>query len=228
MVLVSHSHRFIFMKTSKTAGTSVEMALEHACAPDGHVVAEKTPACISEQGIIGSRLSPIKLPRQPALVKGMWYNHKSAKEIRDDLGAERFAQYLKITTVRNPFDRCVSAFHWLRKPDAAKAKTFAELRQKFQEFILAEKWKTDKHNALINGEFIIDRTLRFESLKPDLAKLASDLNIAVNTNAMPHTKSTHKTRKDYAVADYYNQACIDVVRRRSDWVFEYCDYPDHP
>ncbi|MCF6305681.1 MAG: sulfotransferase family protein [Rhodobacteraceae bacterium] len=228
MVLVSYPHRFIFIKTSKTAGTSVEMALEHACAPDGHVAVEKTPALMSEQGIIGSRIWPIELPPQPALEKGMWYNHKSAKEIRDDLGVERFARYLKITTVRNPFDRCVSAFHWLRKPETTKAGTFAELRQKFQEFILAEKWKTDKHNALIKGEFIIDRSLRFETLKSDLTELAKDLKIAVNINAMPHVKSTHETRKDYAVADYYNQACIDVVRRRSDWVFEHCDYPDHP
>ncbi len=225
MVLVSHNHKFIFLKTRKTAGTSVEMALEHVCAPAGHVAAEKTPTRMSEQGIIGSRISPITLPPQPALEKGLWYNHKSAKEIREDLGVERFERYLKITTVRNPFDRCVSAFHWLRKPESAKAKNFAELRQKFQDFILAEKWKTDTHNALIKGEYIIDRTLRFETLKPELAK---DLNIAVNINAMPHVKSTHETRKDYAVADYYNQACIDTVRRRSDWVFEYCDYPDHP
>jgi len=33
MVLVSHTHEFIFMKTHKTASTSVEMFFERFCVP---------------------------------------------------------------------------------------------------------------------------------------------------------------------------------------------------
>ena len=33
-MIVSHEHRFIFLKTKKTAGTSLELALSQLCGPD--------------------------------------------------------------------------------------------------------------------------------------------------------------------------------------------------
>ena len=34
---ISHKHKFIFLKTTKTAGTSVEAYLQPLCVPEGHV-----------------------------------------------------------------------------------------------------------------------------------------------------------------------------------------------
>jgi len=33
-VIISHEHKFIFLKTKKTAGTSIELALSQLCGPD--------------------------------------------------------------------------------------------------------------------------------------------------------------------------------------------------
>ena len=33
-MIVSHAHRFIFIKTQKTAGTAMEVALSAICGPD--------------------------------------------------------------------------------------------------------------------------------------------------------------------------------------------------
>jgi hypothetical protein len=33
-MIVSHEHKFIFLKTKKTAGTSIELALSALCGPD--------------------------------------------------------------------------------------------------------------------------------------------------------------------------------------------------
>lgn len=33
-MILSHQHRFIFLKTNKTAGTSIEIALSQFCGPD--------------------------------------------------------------------------------------------------------------------------------------------------------------------------------------------------
>lgn len=228
MVLVSHRHAFIFLKTHKTAGTSVEMALESACAPAGHVVSEKTPTLMSEAGIIGSRILPCELPPQPALEPGTWCNHKNAAEVKQDLGAERFNRYTKITAVRNPFDRCVSAFHWFQPKLAGKSLGFSDLRQEFRAYIKAQKWISDRKCVFVDRQFIIDRAIRFEHLHDDLKTLCSDLNIPVNTNAIPHAKSNQKSRKKYAIADYYDQESIDVVRKRARWVFRRFNYAEQP
>ena len=41
-MIASHQHRFIFLKTRKTAGTSVEIALSKVCGPDD-VITEISP-----------------------------------------------------------------------------------------------------------------------------------------------------------------------------------------
>ena len=33
-MIISHAHKFIFLKTKKTAGTSIELALSQLCGPD--------------------------------------------------------------------------------------------------------------------------------------------------------------------------------------------------
>jgi len=228
MVLVSNPFKFIFLKTSKTAGTTAEMVLEPACAPEGHVVKETVKTIISEVGIVGSRLSPLVAPPQPALEAGMWYHHKPAAEVLRDLGAERFNAYTKITTVRNPFDRCVSVFHWRNAGLAKRARSFADLRGDFRNFIKSLDWKTDEPNVFVDGKFIINRAIRFEHLSEDLADIFKTLGLPPRCAALPHTKSTADTRKSYPVADYYDQTCIDIVRTRLSWVFDIFDYPNHP
>ena len=42
-MIVSHRHKFVFMKTRKTAGTSIEIALSEHCGPSD-IVSPNDPA----------------------------------------------------------------------------------------------------------------------------------------------------------------------------------------
>jgi len=56
-MLVSHRKKFIYLKTKKTAGTSVEIYLERYCLPpdEPYVEAHHRPETITVDGVIGSR-----------------------------------------------------------------------------------------------------------------------------------------------------------------------------
>jgi hypothetical protein len=41
-VIVSHEHRFIFLKSQKTGGTSLELALSRVCGPEDVITQLKT------------------------------------------------------------------------------------------------------------------------------------------------------------------------------------------
>jgi len=102
-LLVSHRKRFIFTKTVKTAGTSIESYFERWCMPEGewkpvHVRGEY----VSDAGIIGERSG------NPRGAK--WYNHMSCKCIYDQVGCDIWNRYFKFTVVRNPFDKVISGF----------------------------------------------------------------------------------------------------------------------
>jgi len=45
-MIISHRHRYIFIKTRKTAGASVELALVQSCGPDD--IMTLTPGCITQ------------------------------------------------------------------------------------------------------------------------------------------------------------------------------------
>ena len=76
-MLVSHKHRFIYLKTRKTGGTSTEMALEPFARGDEAPVTERTLAVVSDAGIVGSRMED-----RQAREEGTWRNHMTAREIR--------------------------------------------------------------------------------------------------------------------------------------------------
>ena len=225
-MLLSHRNRFIFLKTRKTAGTSVEMALQPYCAPELEgAVEEAVSATVSEQGIIGTR----KIPRKKLTgLNAEWFNHMSASEVAEKVGRETFFAYPRITTVRNPFDQLVSRCHWQMHQGRGSYSNFDELKAYFRDLILNRNWPDDREIVFLDGEFIIDHVVRFEHLRDDLGSLSDILNLDTRYMHLPHTKDTGAARRGQAVADYFDQDTIEEVRRRMAWVFERFNYPDTP
>ena len=97
-VIASHQHRFIFLKTRKTAGTSVEIALSKVCGPDD-IITEISPEDEKLRQAAGGR--PPQNFESPPLERKA-YNHMGAKAVRDRpesplvlVGCLRCADYLE-------------------------------------------------------------------------------------------------------------------------------------
>ena len=231
MVMVSHKHKFIFLKTYKTAGTSIEMYLEPFCAPPGRVVSEATAALVTEYGVVGQRLQSGQQTAQPRKSAGFsWHNHNSAKAVKRELGNEIWRGYTKLTTVRNPFDRMVSSYHWRnRKEDISDARPFEETKALFRAYVLSEKTPDDAPIVHIKERFIIDDAVRYESIMEDLTRLAAKLGFDPAITALPLTKDTSGLRNGHPYWHYYDDDLIvNSVRKQQAWVFEHYDYPSTP
>lgn len=108
-MLISHKKQFIFTKTVKTAGTSIEAYFEKYCMPDGEWQwSHRRDEYVSDSGIIGARKS------NPSTAR--WYNHMSAARIQALVGATVWDSYYKFTVVRNPFDKLVSGYYMFARP----------------------------------------------------------------------------------------------------------------
>lgn len=101
-MIVSHKHRFIFIKSAKTAGSSVELMLAKVCGPNDVI----TPLTAYNK-----RFDTDYYEHKPQNYSG-FTNHMSAVEIRKKVGEEVWRNYLKITIVRNPWDMVVSRYFW--------------------------------------------------------------------------------------------------------------------
>lgn len=169
MAIISLQHGFIFIKTTKTAGTSIETDLSPLAGPD----AVATPIYPPEPGHV---------PRNHAGPDGgrRFYNHMPAAEIREQIGAERFAAMYRFCVEREPVAKCISHFHMLRNsplhnPDGA-------YRLSWQEYCAAGKFPVDLHrySAIENGRriLIVDHVLRYDALQAQLAQVMQHLGIS--------------------------------------------------
>ncbi len=79
-MLVSHRERFIYLKTVKTAGTSVEIFLEPHCRDDARTPTHACAEHVSPAGIVGAR--------GPDVDHHRYYNHMPAERVRAAIGEE--------------------------------------------------------------------------------------------------------------------------------------------
>ena len=105
-MIVSHAHRFIFLKPRKVAGTSIEVALAPFCGPQDIL----TPVTDFVPGV------GHEVYEQPHRNDDGCYNHMLPREIARELDqrgqAAAWRGYRKVTVVRNPWDMLVSQFYW--------------------------------------------------------------------------------------------------------------------
>ena len=227
-MIVSHEHRFIFLKTKKTAGTSVELALTELCGPDDVI----TPLTkIDEARRIGARgAQNWRLhgwwgsPRP--LLKRRWfkfsaadygfYNHMPAAEARALVDDKVWRSYFKFAFDRNPWDRQVSFYHHRYRnkkvPPSFACFMHDDARARIDNYDIYS----------IDGGVAVDFVGRYESLKEDLKTTLDRLGLCLKTE-LPRAKATFRpTNRLYR--NYYDDDTRAIVARWYAREIELLDY----
>ena len=131
-MILSHRHRFLFIKTEKTAGTSIEIALSKICGPDDVITRVVHPEDRELKASLGpgyrgeqhelvplSKYTPLDLAQAVARRRLLRFeNHAGAADIRRFVAPEVWSGYYKFCVERNPWDKVVSSYWWWRKLEA--------------------------------------------------------------------------------------------------------------
>ena len=219
-MILSHKHKFIFIKTNKTAGTSIEIALSKFCGPDDII----TPNEEEDENIrrlLGHRspqhyLAPIKDYRLIDIYryiarkrkKDRFYHHMPAAEIKARVGDDIWREYYKFCFERNPWDRVISFYYWRLKKNP---------HQSVSEFI-ASGMPEVLHNYgygryTIDDDIVVERVCLFENLNQELADISQRLNLP-EVPVLPAAKST--IRKDKR---HYREILTEPDQKRIEKIF---------
>jgi hypothetical protein len=193
-MIVSRRHRFIFLKTRKTGGTSIELALSRFLGPED-VATRIDPvdeAARASLGVFPRNESPPGLV--PWLKRSVgrgqrFYNHMAATELRRFLSKLEWEGYFKFAVERSPWDLCVSAHAW----DEQQRKKRGLPPRSFDAFLFSEDVRLYSNWAIYaEGErILVDRVLRYEDLDSQFNEVARCLDIEVGP--LPHAKSGIRT-----------------------------------
>ena len=195
-MIVSHAHRFVFLKTRKTAGTSVEIALSTVCGPDD-VITPVTEADERLRAEYGGR-APQHYESPPLPRKA--FNHMPASMVRQLVGRGAWDGYYTFSVERNPWDAVVSLFHWRHREDPSPP-AFADF---VREPVVEELATKNFRGYRINGELAVDRVLRYESLAPGVAEVWAHLGLP-GAPRLPRAKGGSRPRGP-SYASYYDAA----------------------
>jgi hypothetical protein len=217
-MIISHTHRFLFMKSIKTAGTSVEAALSQYCGGDDIVTPLNDFSFNRDESgaAVHRAMNAERLP---------WWDkeigqHVDAPTMKAHLPDEIWRSYFKFSIARNPWDRTVSNFAWLTRNDATMKprKRFyhrlgvpfderRELRTLFGRFVRRNPQTNDRF-YVIDGELCVDFVIRYESLSQDLDTVCRRLGIPPPN--LPRLKAGIRKGADH-YSQYYDDETRDFV-----------------
>jgi hypothetical protein len=181
-MLISHRRQFIYTKTFKTAGTSVESYFEPWCMGDGEwTQLHERPQYESAHGVIGFR----GIDPPPRL---RWWNHMTAAEIRARAGDAVWNGYFKFCVIRNPYDRAVSAFYFDRSKGRVAPSDDDEGAQ-FERWLLEGHFRMDREQYVIGGRLAVDDVIRYERLALDLEAVCARLGLPWEPARLPTFKA---------------------------------------
>ena len=202
-MIASHTHRFIFLKTRKTAGTSVEIALSKVCGTND-IITEISPEDEALRLAAGGR-GPQNFESPPLPRKA--YNHMGAKATRELVGEQAWADYFTFAIERNPWDAVVSLYFWKYKdrPELPDFETYVNE-------IWIEQLSNNRRLYRIRGQMALDRVLRYENLDADLTDVWRQLDLPGEPD-LPRAKGNARP------AGHYREHFTDASRERVATVF---------
>jgi hypothetical protein len=221
-MIVSHKHRFIFLKTMKTASSSIEIALSTQCGPDDII----TPARedLGEQRAIREqnyRLSHPLVPARPLWRRLMrrperyyhptvgYYEHMPAWRVKAYVGDDIWRRYYKFAFVRNPWDRQLSFYYYKTRNEQPRRSFESFMRSKRRAFVESREIYT------VDGAIAVDFLGHYETLEAHFKKALSDIGLdpvlalpAANASEKPKHRpyrDAYNERTQTLVADWYAQ-----------------------
>ena len=217
-VIVSHEHKFIFLSTRKTAGTSIELALRQLCGPDDIITplledgeATDTAGRAAQNWVVHSWWQSSRPFRKRAWFRKKaqdygFYCHIPAKRAKALLNDNRIWRgYFKFAFDRNPWDRQVSAYHF-RYRRTNNPPSFSRYMQRRHR-----PWVNNYEIYSIDGDVCVDFVGRYESLEQELRRALSQIGIAFEQE-LPRAKGNFRPNgRNYR--EYYDDEEPELIRK---------------
>jgi Sulfotransferase family len=210
-MIISRARRFIFVHIPKTGGTALSLALEARAAKDDILIGD-TPKARARNG----RLKGIKSA-------GRVWKHSTLADIAGLVTQDEIDAFFTVTLVRNPWDRMVSYYHWLRVQGFAHPAVGLAKSHDFSGFLHHPQTQTSirlwPYAAYMRDAMGAERAslyVRLEHLEADIAPFEAHLGFRVTPFARVNASARPRDwRGMYSDADaaLVGDLCAEDIAR---------------
>ena len=199
-MILSPGRSYIFVHIPKTGGTALALALE-ARAKSDDIMLGDTPKALKRRRRV-----------RDVTTRGRLWKHATLTDIEGLVPDDVLRNLFAFTLVRNPWDRIVSYYHWLRGQSFQHTAVDLARTLEFQDFVLHPQILTAfQHSPArsfmqhADGVEQCNRYIRLEHFAQDAEPLFDHLGFSLE---LPQV-NTSERRRDYT--SYYTSTTRQAV-----------------
>lgn len=208
-MIISHAHRFVFIKTRKTAGTSIEIELSKHCGPED-IITTISPNDEVLRGAHGGRVAQNfstnkaltreyqraalagncdEVARIRHQIKRKYYNHMPISKVMEQSG--QLDDYFWFTAERHPCDRILSYIYHRKRPD--KPLSFIRRASNVMKYAPSTSFQ-NFHLYSVRGKVAVDAIINYDYLERDFCLICDRIGIKAPEKLITTKNTTRKSR----------------------------------
>lgn len=231
-MIISHKWKFIFIKTQKTAGTSIEAFLSRFCGDDDVItpfgseeerrrsdyagrgfqnyrapIIRQAPAYrLSTQATTMAKAAANLMRRRKELYRAprdMFWEHMGCRQVKKRVVKSIWESYFKFCFERDPWEKQLSLYYFFNpNPDE---------RPTPDEWVVARAisdWKM----YTIDDRLAVDFVGRYERLEDDLRAVAERVGLPCDEVSLPGFKTSFRKEKKPAREVFSRSTCEMIAQ----------------
>lgn len=202
-MIISPGRGYIFVHIPKTGGTSLALALEERARKDDILIGDTPKARKRRRRVQGVETS------------GRLWKHSRLSDIEGLVTREEIAAAFIFTLIRNPWDRMVSYYHWLREQNFDHPAVTVAGSHDFAGFLadptVLASLRAESYAGYVTDAAGVERCnafVRLEHLDDDLGPVEDHLGVSLRP--LPHE---NRSARAGGYRSYYGDAQAEAVGR---------------